>query len=296
MAEIISIANQKGGVGKTTTSMNLAVALAVLNFETLLIDFDPQSNASSGLGVNLGEEDNNVYDVLCGNCEPEEAIYRSSIEWLDIMPTDRNLAAAEIELADQEDREFFLKKSIEKIKGMYKFIIIDCPPSLGLLSLNALCASDSVITPVQCEYYSMEGLAYFISTASKINENLNSSLKVDGGLITMFDSRINLANQVREEINNFYGDKMYKTVIPRNVSLAEAPSFGQPIFMYDHASRGARAYKDFALEFLSRRGLDVKPYKKAVINLGSGSGFKDDSSWGRDFFVRIQKMFRGKKR
>ena len=296
MAEIISIANQKGGVGKTTTSMNLAVALAVLNFETLLIDFDPQSNATSGLGVNVSEDDCNVYDVLCGNCKAEDAIYPSAVEWLDVMPTDRNLAAAEIELADQEEREFFLKRALESIKGMYKFIIIDCPPSLGLLSINALNISDSVITPVQCEYYSMEGLAYFISTVSKINENMNPGLKVDGGLITMFDSRINLANQVREEINKFYGDKMYKTVIPRNVSLAEAPSFGQPIFMYDHASRGAKAYKDFALEFLSRRGLDIKPYKKAVINLGSGSGFKDDSAWGKDFFVKIQKIFRGRKK
>ncbi|MCR4819889.1 MAG: AAA family ATPase [Elusimicrobiales bacterium] len=296
MAEIISIANQKGGVGKTTTSMNLAVALAVLNFETLLIDFDPQSNATSGLGVNVGEEDNNVYDVLCGNCSASDAIYRSSVEWLDVMPTSRNLAGAEIELVDQEEREFFLKKALESIKGMYKFIIIDCPPSLGLLSLNALNASDSVITPIQCEYYSMEGLAYFISTVGKINENMNPRLKVDGGLITMFDSRINLANQVKDEISNYFGERMYKTVIPRNVSLAEAPSFGQSIFMYDHASRGAKAYKDFALEFLSRRGLDIKPYKKAVINLGTGSGYKGEESWGKDFFVKIQKIFKSRKR
>lgn len=296
MAEIISIANQKGGVGKTTTSMNLAVALAVLNFETLLIDFDPQSNTTSGLGVETSGNGNNVYDVLCGNCKASEAIYRSSVEWLDVMPTSRNLAGAEIELVDQDEREFFLKKAIEEIKDMYRFIIIDCPPSLGLLSLNALNASDSVITPVQCEYYSMEGLAYFINTVSKINEYMNPDLKVDGGLITMFDSRINLANQVREEISRFYGDKMYKTVIPRNVSLAEAPSFGQSIFMYDHASRGAKAYKDFALEFLSRRGLDIKPYKKAVINLGSGSGYKGENSWGKEFFVKIHKIFKNRKK
>ncbi len=296
MAEIISIANQKGGVGKTTTSMNLAVALAVLNFETLLIDFDPQSNASSGLGVIPEEDDCTVYDVLCGNCKAEDAIYQSSVEWLDVMPADRNLAAAEIELVDQEDRVFFLKRAIEGIKGMYKFIIIDCPPSLGLLSLNALNTSDSVITPVQCEYYSMEGLAYFISTVAKINENMNPNLRVDGGIITMFDSRINLANQVKDEINKFYGEKMYKTFIPRNVSLASAPSFGQPIFMYDHASRGAKAYKDFALEFLSRRGIDIKPYKKAVINLSGGSGFKGDETWGKDFFVKSKRIIKEKKK
>lgn len=292
MAEIISIANQKGGVGKTTTAVNLAVALSVLNFETLLIDFDPQSNTTSGLGLSLGERDNNVYDVLCGKCTAAQAVYRSSVEWLDIMPTSRNLAGAEIELVDQENREFFLKHAIEELKPMYKFIIIDCPPSLGLLSLNALCASNSVITPVQCEYYSMEGLAYFIETVAKINEGINPNLRVDGGVITMFDSRINLANQVLEEISNFYGDKMYKTVIPRNVSLAEAPSFGQSIFMYDHASRGAQAYKDFALEFLSRRGLDIKKYKKASINLASGSGYKNENDWGKEFFVKIHKIFK----
>ena len=296
MAEIISIANQTGGVGKTTTSMNLAVALAVLNFETLLIDFDSQGNASSGLGVSVPEDGFSVYDVICGGCKAEEAIYHSAVEWLDVMPSDRNLAAAEIELADQEDRVFFLKEAIKDIRNMYKFIIIDCPPSLGLLSLNALNASDSVITPVQCEYYSMEGLAYFISTVEKINENMNPNLKVDGGLITMFDSRINLANQVKDEIQKFYGDKMYKTAIPRNVSLAEAPSFGQSVFMYDHASRGAAAYKDFAIEFLARRGLNTKPYRKAVINLGGGSGFRSEDRWEKDFFVKNQKNSRDKKK
>ncbi|MCX5786016.1 MAG: ParA family protein [Elusimicrobia bacterium] len=265
MAEIVSIANQKGGVGKTTTAINLAVALAAFDYETLLIDFDPQSNSTSGLGVDITKKHNNIYDVLSGKAEIESAIKQTSVEWLDIVPTSHNLAGAEIELVNEFSREAVLKRSLDKLRGMYKFIIIDCPPSLGLLTVNALNASDSVITPVQCEYYAMEGLAYFMNTVEKIRQALNPKLKIDGGIVTMYDSRINLANQVKGEISKYYGDKLYKTVIPRNVRLAEAPSFGQPIFVYDPSSRGALAYKDLAIEFLSRRGVDVESYKNSSL-------------------------------
>ncbi len=265
MAEIVAIANQKGGVGKTTTAINLAVALAAFDYETLLIDFDPQSNSTSGLGVDITKDHKNIYDVLCGKSPIEAAIHQTSVEWLDIVPTSHNLAGAEIELVSEFSRESVLKRALNNARSMYKFIIIDCPPSLGLLTINALNASDSVITPVQCEFYAMEGLAYFMNTVEKIRQALNPNLKIDGGLITMYDSRINLANQVRGEIGKYYGERLYKTVIPRNVRLAEAPSFGQPIFIYDPSSRGALAYKELALEFLARRGVDIEEYKKSGI-------------------------------
>jgi chromosome partitioning protein len=187
------------------------------------------------------------------------------VEWLDIIPTTHNLAGAEIELVSEFSRESVLKRTLSKLKSMYKFVIIDCPPSLGLLTVNALTASDSVITPVQCEYYAMEGLTYFMNTVEKIRQALNPNLRIDGGIITMYDSRINLANQVRSEISKYYGEKLYGTVVPRNVRLAEAPSYGQPIFVYDPSSRGAQAYKSLALEFLKRRGVNIDTYKESNI-------------------------------
>lgn len=261
MAEVITIANQKGGVGKTTTAVNLAYGIASLDKETLIIDLDPQGNATSGLGMDTDKK--TVYDLISGNAGVGDVLKSTENEWLDIIAAANDLAGAEVELVNAEGREEFLKNAIEPLKKMYKFIFIDCPPSLGLLTLNALSASDSVIMPIQCEYYSMEGLARFNATISLVKDLINPNLKLDGGIITMYDSRINLANQVKEEIAKFQGDKLYKTVIPRNVRLAEAPSFGKSIFSYDPLCKGAYSYYALAVEFLVRRGENRKNYENS---------------------------------
>lgn len=261
MAEIIAIANQKGGVGKTTTSINLAYALACLNNEVLLVDFDPQGNAGSGLGISLREGEKSVYHLLTKNASFEEVVHQTSNEMLDVLPACKNLAGAEVELVNVRGRENMLADALKPLGAMYKYILIDCPPSLGLLTLNALMASDSVITPVQCEYYAMEGLAHFMSTISKVKQYLNNNLKMDGGVLTMFDARMNLSRQVLEEVSRFFGEQVYKNPIPRNIRLAEAPSFGQSIFDYDPACRGANAYIQLAAEFLTRRGANAEDYK-----------------------------------
>lgn len=260
MGEIVCVANQKGGVGKTTTSVNLSYALACLGQEVLLVDFDPQSNAGSGLGITVKDGEKSIYHLLTKTATFKEVVRQTSNELLDILPASKDLAGAEVELVNIAGREKVLKETLATIKKMYNFIIIDCPPSLSLLTINALVAADSVITPIQCEYYAMEGLAHFINTTGKVKQFLSPQLKVDGGVLTMFDARMNLANQVREEISKFYGEKVYKTPIPRNVRLAEAPSFGQSIFEYDPACRGTRAYIELAVEFLSRRGADPEAY------------------------------------
>ena len=261
MGEIVVVANQKGGVGKTTTSINLSYALACLNQEVLLVDFDPQGNAGSGLGVTVAEGEKSVYHLLSKTATFEQVVRQTSNEFLDVLPACKNLAAAEVELVNVRGRENMLKEVLEPLRGMYKYIIIDCPPSLGLLTLNAMMAADSVITPVQCEYYAMEGMAHFISTVAKIKQFLHPNLKMDGGVLTMFDSRMNLSKQVFAEVSRFFGDQVYKTPIPRNIRLAEAPSFGQSIFDYDPACRGANAYIQLAIEFLGRRGANVEDYQ-----------------------------------
>lgn len=261
MGEIVVVANQKGGVGKTTTSINLSYALACLNQEVLLIDFDPQGNAGSGLGVTVEDGDKSVYHLLTKTATFEQVVRQTSNEMLDVLPACKNLAGAEVELVNVRGRENMLKEALEPLRAMYKYIIIDCPPSLGLLTLNAMMAADSVITPVQCEYYAMEGLAHFISTVAKIKQFLHPKLKMDGGVLTMYDSRMNLSKQVFGEVSRYFGEQVYKTPIPRNIRLAEAPSFGQAIFDYDPACRGANAYIQLAIEFLGRRGANVEDYR-----------------------------------
>jgi len=275
MGEIIAIANQKGGVGKTTTAINLAYALAYLNQEVLLVDFDPQGNAGSGLGVTVENGAKSVYHLITKNATFEEVVRQTSNEMLEVIPTCKNLAGAEVELVNIKGRENVLKEALAPLRKQYTYIIIDCPPSLGLLTLNALMAADSVITPVQCEYYAMEGLAHFMSTISKIRQFLNNNLKLDGGVLTMYDSRMNLSKQVFEEVSRFFGDKIYKTPIPRNIRLAEAPSFGQSIFDYEPGCRGAKAYIDLAIEFMARRGIDMSQY--------DGIDFKSDNVYNYDF-------------
>lgn len=267
MAEIVCVANQKGGVGKTTTSVNLSYALACLGQEVLLIDLDPQSNASSGVGVVVKEGERSVYNLLTKTAPFREVVRQTSNELLDVLPASKDLAGAEVEFVNIQGREKVLKETLSTIRNMYNFIIIDCPPSLSLLTINALVAADSVITPIQCEYYAMEGLAHFINTTGKVKQFLSPNLKVDGGILTMYDARMNLANQVKEEVSKFYGDKVYKTAIPRNVRLAEAPSYGQSIIEYDPSCRGTKAYIELAKEFLVRRGFkeeDLKDYNLAT--------------------------------
>ena len=250
MGKVIVVANQKGGVGKTTTSINLSAYLAELKKKTLLIDCDPQGNASSGVGIDKEEVTASVYDVLVNN----ESIYDNIIETryknLKIIPSNVDLAGAEIELVSMDKREFLLKEKIKEIKEEFDYIIIDCPPSLGLLTLNAFAAADSVIIPIQCEYYALEGLGALTKTVSTIKQSINPDIELEGILLTMFDKRTNLSTVVYDEVKKYFPDKVYKTVIPRNVRLSEAPSYGEAIVSYDKFSKGAHAYKSLAKEVL----------------------------------------------
>lgn len=259
MTEVIAIANQKGGVGKTTTAVNLAAALATLGHETLLIDSDPQGNATSGLGFDKGEFDPNLYDVLVDLLPLEKTIKASNLPKLSVSGANSELAGAEIELVSALARESRLKGALSAVKSRFQYIIIDCPPSLSLLTVNALNAADKVIIPIQGEYYAMEGLAQFTGAVDRVKSALNPKLETEGGVLTMFDSRMTLSNQVKDEVSKFFGDKMFQAIIPRNIRLAEAPGFGQSIFQYDAKSKGAEAYMAFAREFLSRRGLSTPP-------------------------------------
>ena len=250
MGRIIAIANQKGGVGKTTTSVNLSACLAYLGKKVLLVDIDPQGNASSGVGINKGEINQCIYDVLIDDVSVKDTILETKVENLHIVPATISLAGAEIELVSTISREVRLKKALQEVKDQYDYIIIDCPPSLGLLTINSLTASDAIIIPVQCEFYALEGLSQLLSTVRLVQKHLNKHLDIDGVLLTMFDARTNLGIQVIEEVKKYFQDKVYKTIIPRNVRLSEAPSHGEPIIIYDPKSRGAEVYLELAKEVI----------------------------------------------
>ena len=251
MGKVISVANQKGGVGKTTTAVNLSALLAKKGKKVLLIDTDPQGNATSGVGVDKTVSFS-VYDVLVDDVEIENTLQLTEMKNLEVCPSNINVAGAEVQLVSKENREYKLKEKIEKIKNDYDYVIIDCPPSLGLVTLNAFTASDSVLIPIQCEYYALEGSGQLINTINLVKKRLNKELVIEGALLTMYDARTNLSNQVVKEVKNYFDDKVYKTVIPRNVKLSEAPSYGMPICMYDARSKGSRCYDKFAKEFIKK--------------------------------------------
>ena len=252
MGRTIVIANQKGGVGKTTTAINLSASLADLGKKILVIDTDPQGNTSSGLGVEKNEVENTVYELLIGETTIEACIQKEVFENLDIISSNINLAAAEIELVGAEEKEYILKKAIDKVKKNYDFVLIDCPPSLSMLTINAMCAADTVLVPIQCEYYALEGLSQLIHTINLVQDRLNPDLEIEGVVFTMYDARTNLSLQVVENVKNNLDQNIYKTIIPRNVRLAEAPSYGMPITRYDKRSTGAESYRRLAEEVIHR--------------------------------------------
>jgi len=268
MPRTIAICNQKGGVAKTTTSINLSAYLALSNSKTLLIDLDPQSNATSGIGIDKHSVNSSIYNVLHEHTSLESIIKPGQIKNLAVAPSNLDLTGAEVELVNAMSREYRLRKAIEKLGNQYDFILIDCPPSLGLLTVNALTAAGSVIIPIQCEYYALEGLSQLMNTVTLIRDNLNSELKVEGVLLTMADYRTKLTKEVIGEVQKFFGDKVYKTVIPRSIKLTEAPGFGKPIALYDKNSIGAQAYHNFAREVLGKTTQPIE--NKEVITEAEG--------------------------
>ena len=250
MANIVAITNQKGGVGKTTTSVNMSACLAYLGKKVLLVDIDPQGNATSGVGIEKGDIETCVYNVLVDDVEAEEVIQQTIVENLDVIPSTIQLAGAEIELVPTISREVRLKRALSKVEKKYDYIIIDCPPSLGLLTINALTAANAVLIPVQCEYYALEGLSQLLNTVRLVQKHLNTELEIEGVLLTMLDARTNLGIQVIEEVKKYFQEKVYRVIIPRNVRLSEAPSHGKPVIVYDPKSRGAETYLELAKEVL----------------------------------------------
>jgi len=260
MSKIISVANQKGGVGKTTTAINLAACLALSGQKVLIIDIDPQGNASSGLGVNLRENQKGIYELLAGNASLDQVIYPTEIDTLKIIPSNVDLAGAEIELVGRDHREKILSMALNGVNAEYEFVVIDCPPSLGLLTLNALTVSQSVLIPMQCEYYALQGLSHLLKTLQRIKKSINPNLKVEGILLTMYDNRTLLTSQVENQVKKYFSEFLMKTVIPRNIRLSEAPSHGKPIVLYANRSKGSDSYVELAQEVIQRtKGEMVSP-------------------------------------
>ncbi len=253
MGRIIAIANQKGGVGKTTTSINLSASIAESGKKVLVIDIDPQGNTTSGLGVDKNELDNTIYELILGECSIHECVLKNVIKGVSLLPSNVNLAAAEIELIGVDRKEFILKKEVDWIKDQYDYILIDCPPSLSMLTVNAMTTANTVLVPIQCEYYALEGLSQLIHTVNLVKERLNPDLAMEGVVFTMYDSRTNLSSQVVENVKEHFKQKVFDTVIPRNIRLAEAPSYGMPISLYDPKSAGAEAYRSLAKEIIKRK-------------------------------------------
>lgn len=250
MGKVIAIANQKGGVGKTTTAINLAASLAATEHSTLLIDIDPQANCTSGIGLEPKNVESSIYEALIGEVSAQETVLSTEIPFLDVIPSHINLVGAEIEMIDVMERERILTNALKRVRRKYDFVVIDCPPSLGLLTLNSLTAANSVLIPVQAEYFALEGLGQLLNTIKIVRQHLNPDLEIEGVLLTMFDTRLRLSNQVAQEVRRYFGDKVFDTIVQRNVRLSEAPSFGKPVILYDAASKGSRNYMSLAREIL----------------------------------------------
>jgi len=265
MGKIIALANQKGGVGKTTTAINLAASLAVLEYKILLVDADPQANATSGLGFDLREIDASIYECIVDDIEPKTAILKSNIEGLDLLPSHVDLVGAEIEMLNKPERENVLKNVLAQVQADYDFVLIDCSPSLGLITVNALTAADSVAIPVQCEYFALEGLGKLLNTIKIIQSRLNTDLEIEGFLLTMYDSRLRLSNQVVEEVQRHFQDMVFETLIARNIKLSEAPSYGKAVVEYDATSRGAQNYLNLARELLQKNNMTKIDNKDKVL-------------------------------